>query len=741
MKPLLLSGVVLLLMGSIVRAQTNAHPFKIAMGRLLFHESIDRQQQKLISGVSKTTGTTDGDETVTLQINDALGRQVDELQEQLETDSTLDNNFKIKYLRNVESVLQQFTVYVGRKDFPASSTPSLIKALRECIDLDRKKESITPIIEENSYGVGKMLVEGLRYSSENPGMASSRTILIRKYCGLHPDEILQELRKNPYVPFADSLLKVSAHLDIGKFYDYAQARGVLSNRISSHPDTLVRIISYMATSRNGQLYFPFLDNLIRGKITFREIDSVKENDLSYFKLMVRTRIEYAGRLLPPINDTATGLKALTDMMARRASQSFVREINALHGENNLNVRFRKLDGLTPQELYYIAVLSEDEIYTSSYVSGVYPRIFQRMANPRGDSLLMSVNGDYFRKFIKMAAGYNTLNHFLGTMNKGDAETLMKAFVIGLEKKKSTGDGDDLEDAVDVADSYSSIMDKNKELASFILNETKWNYEKNVQDNNKRGVVIYNLLKILFESADTTRKTDLSTQLGIPSIYGQDYASLKDDSGRVVQQVFFYGDEDKDGQTSFINFMGMFRNRADWKVDEKNPDWVTITAVKGKPVQIYANRPLYKKDDDPDEKAQLKLIEYLDKKNMKPTVVVHRGHSYHLPSTLKKLPSSARIVVLGSCGGYNNLNEVLTICKDAHIISSKQVGTKTVNEPILEAINANLVAGRNIDWINMWKELGGRFKNDAAKEKFDDYIPPYKNLGAIFIKAYRRQMDN
>jgi hypothetical protein len=497
------------------------------------------------------------------------------------------------------------------------------------------------------------------------------------------------------------------------------------------------MISRMAGSRNGQLYFPFLDNLIRGKVTLREIDSVKDNDFSYFRLLVKTRIEYAGRLLPPVNDTATELKALTDMMARRARMQFVREINALHDVNDPNVRFKCLDRLTPQELYYIAVLSEDEIYTSSYVSGVYPRIFQRMTNPRGDSLLMSVNGDYFRKFIKMAAGYNTLNHFLGTMGKEEAETLMKAFVIGLERKKN--DDDDLEDAVDVADSYSSIMDKNKELAGFILNEVKANYDKNVQDNNKRGVVIYNLLKILFESADTTRKVDLSAMLGIPSIYGQDYKSLTDDSGRVIQQVFFYGDEDKDGQLSFANFMGMFRNKAEWKVDDKNPDWVTISSARGKPVYIYANRPLYKPEEDLDEKAQMKLVEYLDKKNLKPTIVVHRGHSYHLPYTLKKLAPSARIVVLGSCGGYNNLNEVLTICRDAHIISSKQVGTKTVNEPILEALNANLVAGRNIDWMNMWKELGGRFKNEAAKEKFDDYIPPYKNLGAIFIKAYRKAM--
>lgn len=733
MKPLILAGTILLLLARVGQGQTNAYPFKIAMQRVLWHENIDKQQLKLISNLPKTVA----DETVALQITDAVGRQVDALQEQLETDSLLSNQGKIKYLRNVEAILQQYAVNRGKKDFPAALAPDLIKGLVECIALDRKGQSIEPVIEANDYGVGKMLVDGLVFSADNPGIRPARIILVRKYCGLHPDEILQELRKYPNVPFADSLLTVAARRDVRKFYDYAQARGTLSNRINSHPDTLVRMIGRMAGSRNGQLYFPFLDNLIRGKITLQEIDSVKDNDFNYFKLLVKTRIEYAGRLLPPVRDTPTELKALTAMMTSKARQLFVREINALHDVNDPNVRFRVLERLTPQELYYIAVLSEDEIYTSSYVSGVYPRIFQRMPNPRGDSLLMSVNGDYFRKFIKMAAGYNTLNHFLGTMGKEEAETLMKAFVIGLERKKNDR-SDDLEDAVDVADSYSSIMDKNKELASFILNEVKWNYDKNVKDNNKRGIVIYNLLQILFESADTSRKTDLSAMLGIPSIYGQDYRSLTDDSGRVIQQVFFYGDEDKDGQNSFINFMGMFRNRAEWKVEDK-PEWVSIRSTRGKPVYIYANKPLYKPEEDLDEKAQLKLIEYLEKRNMQPTVVVHRGHSYHLPYTLKKLAPTARIVVLGSCGGYNNLNEVLTICPDAHIISSKQVGTKTVNEPILEAINANLVGGKNIDWISMWKELSGRFRSGPAKEKFDDYIPPYKNLGAIFIKAYRKAM--
>jgi hypothetical protein len=209
---------------------------------------------------------------------------------------------------------------------------------------------------------------------------------------------------------------------------------------------------------------------------------------------------------------------------------------------------------------------------------------------------------------------------------------------------------------------------------------------------------------------------------------------------VVQQVFFYGDEDKDGQRSFATYLAMFQKNPDWKITE-NPtkEWVTISSVKGKPILIFANKPLYG-EDDPDDKAQHHLDDYLYDNKLKPTIYIHRGHSYHVRYTLKQLETSARIVVLGSCGGYNNLSEVLKISSDAHIISSKQVGSYTVNEPILQAIDNDLLEGKNIEWISMWRELSARFQKDpVARERFEDYIPPYKNLGAIFIKSYRLAM--
>jgi hypothetical protein len=729
MKRILLCGIVAFCVLSSAFGQT-AYPFRVSMDRMLWHDKIDKQQKKLYNtdGLLKLSS----DESVNLQIEDALIRKINNLQESIETDSVSSGQAKVKYLRSVEKLIEGFNINRNKRDFPVSMAPALFDAFVECLELDKNNESIEPVIAKNEYGVGKILVECFLSPTINPGVASSRTLLLKKYCELHPDEILPVLLRNPSVPFANEFIKIAADRDINKIYDYAAGRNALAARIRSHPDTLVRIVAQMANSKSGQLYFPFLDDITRGKISFEEIDRVKGSELEYYRLMVKTRIGYAGRMLPPTRDTVSGMKSLTNMMARKAKEYFIREINALHAVEDERVRFRRLEGLSPQELYYLIVLGEDEIYTSSYLN-VYKRIFQRMSVPRGDSLLLSVNGDYFRKFIKMAAGYNTLNDFLSKMDKDNATTTMKAFVIRLEDTR------ELEESVDVADSYSSIVDKNKDLAKFILEQVKWNYDRNVQNNNKRGVVIYNLLQILFESADTTSKVNLSEKLGIPPVYSVDRSLLTDDTGRVVQQVFFYGDEDKDGQLSFVNFMAMFRGKSEWKISE-NPNWVSITSARGKPVMIFANKPLLG-DDDPDQKAQEKLGEYLAEKDLKPTIVIHRGHSYHLQYTLRQLAPSARIVVLGSCGGYNNLNEVLSVCEDAHIISSKQVGTKTVNEPILQAINNSLVAGKNIEWIPLWRDLSGRFRDEASKEKFDDYIPPYKNLGAIFIKAYRKAMVN
>ncbi|HEY4063305.1 MAG TPA: hypothetical protein VGM30_15470 [Puia sp.] len=720
--------------------QPSSSPYKIAQDRLIWHDKVDQEQQKLVilgGGKNDSMIRLSRDETVNLHITDALGRRVDELQQQIELDSTLNTNGKKRYLKGLAFLLAEFDRAYQAREIPAASAPALITAFDSAMQLDKKGQSIEPVVADNSYPIGKIIAaDCFIYPSMNPGVEPSRLLLTRRYCEMHPNLILNYLRSHPDLPFEDSLIIVAGHYNLRQLYDFAPGNNDLGVHIRNSKDSLVHTVAMLANSKSGQLYLPFLDNLIRGKITLEDIDKVKGDDLGYYRLLVNTRLDYAARVLPPLRDTPLEMNALTEMLEKKGKQVFVGEINALHTVDNPAIRFKILDPLTPEELYYLIVLSEDEIYTSSYL-GVYDRIFQRMKAPYGDSLIMQVHGDYFRKFIKMAAAYNKLDHFLGTMDKQNAGTIMKSFVIHLENAHE-------EEAVDVADSYSSIFEKNPALARFILGEVKWNYDKNVAAGNKKGIIIYNLLQTLFESADTASKTDVSAKLGIPPIYSVDYNSLTDDSGRVVQQVFFYGDKDKDGQNSYLDFMSLFRAkphvRPEWKITE-NPQWVTISSIRGKPVLILANKPLLG-DDDPDARAQKALGDFIYDHHLKPTIVIHRGHSYHVKYTIEQMPATARIVVLGSCGGYNNLSEVLKISEDAHIISSKQVGTKTVNEPILQAINNTLIAGKDIEWLPMWRDLQAGFQKDpAAREKFDDYIPPYKNLGAIFIKAYRKAMDS
>ena len=53
------------------------------------------------------------------------------------------------------------------------------------------------------------------------------------------------------------------------------------------------------------------------------------------------------------------------------------------------------------ELYYLAVLSDGIIYTSSFTKGVFPLMMTKAGN-RGDSVLKMVMFDKYRKFLKMA---------------------------------------------------------------------------------------------------------------------------------------------------------------------------------------------------------------------------------------------------------------------------------------------------------------------------------------------------
>jgi hypothetical protein len=648
------------------------------------------------------------------------------LRSKIELSTVIDNNAKYTWLRGVNDLLMGYLSNYQSGKANETKLSLLLSTYYSAMEMQISDESIAPLMKKLDLESAVLLVENFALSS-NRGLVAAKDSIIVKQCARNPDKILPILFRNASTASADSLIVMAAFKNPEELYSYSAAPNALGKKIQSVNHPLVKIVARLSLTSTGRMYFPFLDQLYTGKLKMDSITRFVGNDTSagYFSLLVRTRIDYAKRMQQ--GDTPMAVKVLYDKLKSKSIELYINEINALHSENSDIIRFKSISKLSPQELYYLAVTGEEEMYTSSFVNGVYPKIFAGMKSPRSDSLLLMVNHDQYKKFIKITAAYNKLDDFLSKMDKKDAEQLMRGFVNGLEKTTS------LEDAVDVADSYASVY--NPLLKKLMLEQVRIELKRCNQIKNKRGQVIYDLLETIFSSLEPTSKIDLSVKLGIMPIYELPNSYLKDtENGRVVMQQFFYGD--KDGMVVFNAFLNKFRN-PNWKITRK-PQWVEVSSRKGTPITIYANLPL-DETEELDTESQDSLIAYLQDQKLHPTVVIHRGHSYYLNQTVHKMPSSAKLVLLGSCGGYQRLNEVLEIAPGAHIISSKQIGTGIINQGLINVISEELRLGKNLKWPSLWNSLGIRFSG-TAKEKFDDYVPPYKNLGAIFITAFNTYMQ-
>ena len=712
----------------------NGDTTTIPLNRQVFHDKIIAEQKR----ADKADGRIDGlikvstNPEINLQVTDAIFRKINVLRNDIEINTQLaTNNDKIRYLRYVEYLVRDFTNSWRSHKIEPALAPLLVDNFTDIMFANLKGESMATLIQDVPYEVGLI---NSQIFDENPGYKESQKILFLKFCKLYPDKILAYI--GPYVnePFADSLVIEAFKNNPSQLYSYAQAVSSPQGRlIRRNKDVRVKTIVALSNVQRALFYFPFLDDLINGRQTMETIakyagSSDKTYDsVGYFKLLVRTEESYYPRLVAGDTPVAMiGSDGLIDMLKRKAVQHFIKPINDLHESPNPAVRFHAIEPLSAEDLYYMMVFGENDIYTSSY-KYAFDRMMQKMGPvPHGDSLLMTLNFDHFKKFIKMAAEYNKLDVFLKSMPAGESETLMQAFVSNLEKTGS------LEDAVDVADAYGSIT--NPVLQKSMLNNVETNEQRCLKDNNEHGSKIYNLLRIIFLSSDEKNGIDLSKEIGIPPVFTVNYNYLADDSGRIIEQVFFYGD--KDGKQSYNSYLTSFP-RSDWQIIQKK-EWIEIKSIKGKPIWIFANLPL-DNETDKDADAQKDLINYLDAIGLKPSIVIHRGHSYHLPYTIQQLSENAKIIMLGSCGGYQNLKTILKFAPEAHIISTKQTGAMDVNKPIIDALDNTLRNGENIDWRQMWAGLTNYFNKTSreTRETFEDYIPPQKNLGALLIKAYSR----
>jgi hypothetical protein len=672
--------------------------------RQLSHDYILNSEQELIKhpSIAKDALMTQG-----------IQFEVFENRSWIETIATLPDNEKFKWLRGVNNLLIELHTELKLNKITAAAVVTTMRTFKSAMQLSARGLNISPLISNENSTVGSILLATGSFT-DNIGYAAARDQLILKNCQIFPDQILKildkqgsEISSNRY---ADSLIIAAAFNNPEMVYNYAAAPSALGKKIQSINHPLVRWIGRLAYMKTGRYYFPFLDELYTGKINIDNITPLIPEDQTenYFKLLVETRIKQVQRKKE--GKTLVAEAALLTKLKSIVMDLYVNDINGLHQTQSSIVRFKKIANLTPQELYYIAVLGADELYTSSFVSGIYPLIIRKLGTKNTSELLALVYQDYFKKFIAVAANYNTLQNFLSHMPIEASNDLMRRFVRDLDIAPT------LEDAVDVADAFSSISDTS--LQDLILSEIRKN------KNNR----LYQTLDALCTAAIHQKNTNPTIQ-ALQNTFGLlDFNTLRNNQKNVIVRQYFYGD--KDGIQIFNAFINSF-NKPGWKTIQKKY-WTEINSTNGK-VSIYANMPLDEKNEL-DLKAQDSLTGYLAAQKITPSIVIHRGHSYYANHTIASIDSSAKLVLLGSCGGYQKLTSVLKRAPNTQIIASKQIGKGVINAALLSQIAEALEKGQDLIWSGIWKQMNDRLKGEA-KTSFQDYIPPYKNIGLMLLKTY------
>lgn len=536
---------------------------------------------------------------------------------------------------------------------------------------------------------------------------------LKKAAQWYPNEVLREISYYGKNEYAREVVEEVAKVSPQALKKYFTGKNLVYPFLSESKDSIVKLLlnMYEYYGAESKVYY-FADLILQDGLSADMFKDASKDARLYLNALMLARQKPS-----PI-----GAYDLERELSVKALEE-VRKVNDLHDLTDSSKRFAAVRGMGAFELYTLMVYSPEEIFTSTF-NGLFERLLYNMQleGMNGYYLLELANYNKFRTFIKLCAGYNTLGSFLSTMPEEQSEEILRRFVTSLNP-----DDGNLSEAVNVADTFGSLEDRKylNIFEEYLRNE----YLKESNSNDTK--LLYGLLlKLLYRKMGNNPHPDVVAELDTYTMPTIDAISVEEISGVQgnVQMHFFFDDED--GLTSYSTFIASFKN-AGFSIEEKT-HYVVVKGKGKNPVIIYANKPLSERE------GQAQLVDMMHAGIIHPTVIVHRGHSYYAMNTIQNIPPYAKVVFLGSCGGYHNLTEVIKRAPEVHIISSKQIGTYVVNNTLLVEMSKTIQDSQQIGWTQLWKQLDGKLKGSGkGYERFLDYVPPHKNMGAIFILAYNR----
>ncbi|KAA0577737.1 hypothetical protein FZ029_10725 [Azospirillum sp. Sh1] len=196
------------------------------------------------------------------------------------------------------------------------------------------------------------------------------------------------------------------------------------------------------------------------------------------------------------------------------------------------------------------------------------------------------------------------------------------------------------------------------------------------------------------------------------------------NGINVQRMTFY--DDPDGRASFRGFLRQHRAQG-WALHSQSGFTVAVSPDRhGRRIVIVADEP------GAHDAGRAAAWDWMAREGLTPSIVIHRGHSYHEDSTMTEIAPATALVFWGSCGGHTRLRATLERAPDALVLATQNIGVSTVNEALLGIIENRLLADGAIDWNGVWREAQGRIRD----RRFASYKRPDQDSANLAFRAWQ-----
>jgi len=196
------------------------------------------------------------------------------------------------------------------------------------------------------------------------------------------------------------------------------------------------------------------------------------------------------------------------------------------------------------------------------------------------------------------------------------------------------------------------------------------------------------------------------------------------NGLNVQRMTFY--DDPDGRASFRGFLRQHRAQG-WALHAQSGFAVAISPERhGRRIVIVADIP------GAGDAGRAAAWDWMAREGLTPSIVIHRGHSYHEDATMTEIAPGTALVFWGSCGGHTRLRSTLERAPDALVLATQNIGVSTVNEALLGIMEERLLADGSIDWNAVWKEARGRIRD----RRFASYKRPDQDSANLAFRAWQ-----